>query len=536
MSFNLLRDPWIPVLGSDGPAMVGIVEALTNAPTLRGLACGNVMEKVSITRLLLAWLHRSLQGPADVDAWLDIHRAGHFDAAAIERYASEWEHRFELTGETPFFQTPDMEPIITQPWSGKSPTELELFFPGARPEITPAEAARWLVAVQSFDGAGIKKPHPADPGAKGGRSYGSPRGWTDRLANIQAVGDTLFATLLANLVAYHYTPQDRPAWENPVTTWLHNRLPEESPLRRDKDKVWACNRTPQGRCDVYTWQADRLLLRFDEDGRIIGYSRGSGDDADPASMMAIEPLTLWRHNINGSKKANRIVFDPACYDFPDRLWTGIEMILPTRPAEDGKVIVPPAGIVEWIATVEAASGMELDLRWETTVMVRDGYGTVVKRVLTDGLDFPTRALADPALGAFLGQQVERLLDDTKTYGRFVGHLTVAAAGDDSHHSRRIAASQRGRAQAQSALDPVVRQWLAEFDLDRDADEQADELRTSCYRVLSKLAEQAIAALPPTAWRPRADPDRSDRTLPTPGEAHLQFLRAIRLPIEKDPHE
>ncbi len=57
VSYNLLEERWIPVLGSDGKACrVGITAALTEAGTIRQIAASNPMDNVSLLRLLLAVL------------------------------------------------------------------------------------------------------------------------------------------------------------------------------------------------------------------------------------------------------------------------------------------------------------------------------------------------------------------------------------------------------------------------------------------------------------------------------------------------
>ena len=49
MTFNLLDEPWIPVLYADGRAeRVGIRTALTNARAIRQIAASNPMDRVAL--------------------------------------------------------------------------------------------------------------------------------------------------------------------------------------------------------------------------------------------------------------------------------------------------------------------------------------------------------------------------------------------------------------------------------------------------------------------------------------------------------
>jgi len=57
MTFNLLKENWIPVLYANGrPARVGIRTALTEAGRIRQLAASNPMDNVALLRFLLAVL------------------------------------------------------------------------------------------------------------------------------------------------------------------------------------------------------------------------------------------------------------------------------------------------------------------------------------------------------------------------------------------------------------------------------------------------------------------------------------------------
>lgn len=58
MSFNLLTQPWIPVLYANGRFdRVGICQALIEAERIRQIAASNPMDNVALLRFLLAVLH-----------------------------------------------------------------------------------------------------------------------------------------------------------------------------------------------------------------------------------------------------------------------------------------------------------------------------------------------------------------------------------------------------------------------------------------------------------------------------------------------
>ncbi len=58
MTYNLLREPWIPVLRHDGMFLrLGIIDALSQAHLIREIASSNPMDRVAIFRLLLSILY-----------------------------------------------------------------------------------------------------------------------------------------------------------------------------------------------------------------------------------------------------------------------------------------------------------------------------------------------------------------------------------------------------------------------------------------------------------------------------------------------
>jgi len=65
-SFDLVDRPWIEVVGRDGRVrLVSIKELFADAADLRCLGGDLPTQTFAILRLLLAILHRSVNGPAD---------------------------------------------------------------------------------------------------------------------------------------------------------------------------------------------------------------------------------------------------------------------------------------------------------------------------------------------------------------------------------------------------------------------------------------------------------------------------------------
>ncbi|MEW6034890.1 MAG: type I-E CRISPR-associated protein Cse1/CasA, partial [Chloroflexota bacterium] len=85
MSYNLLEEPWIPVLWSDGRlSHAGIKEALTQADRIRQVAASNPMDRVAIFRFLLALLY-----------WCKGNPPTGVDATPSDSFPHDWFSRLD---------------------------------------------------------------------------------------------------------------------------------------------------------------------------------------------------------------------------------------------------------------------------------------------------------------------------------------------------------------------------------------------------------------------------------------------------------
>ena len=251
-TFDLLQSPWIPCIQNDGTFVeLGLRDALVRAHELRELSGESPLVTAALYRLLLAVLHRALQGPADADEWADLWNAGRWDAAQLDAYLERWQHRFDLFHpERPFYQAPDervkpksVTSLILDIASGNNRTLFDHHTDSDGISLTPAQAARMLVTAQNFGLSG--RCAPGLPNF----TYGS--GVKGVLFFVQ--GDTLFETLALNLLPYPddtiliHHPEDRPAWEM------------DDPFTPDRTR-------PHGYLDYLTWQNRRILLLPEETG------------------------------------------------------------------------------------------------------------------------------------------------------------------------------------------------------------------------------------------------------------------------------
>jgi CRISPR system Cascade subunit CasA len=279
--FNLLHEPWIQVRDAGQSRAVGIAEALIQAHTIERLQDPSPLAEVALTRVLLAVLHRALEGPTSEAQLIELYRMGRFPRDRLMAYLELWRDRFWLFHpEAPFWQIGDLPDDAPMPWTklrtefacGNNPTLFDHHFDDAPPQASYAEAARALAIHQTFTPGGLIKrlgvsSCKAAPLASG--------------AVFLPLGTNLFETLVQSLALYELEG-DQPVWEAEPIGY------EE--LRGDRNKRPKKKVTLAGRTRVYTWVSRGVRLLRDEGGvRHVAYGPGVHaleDGAAPDAMGA----------------------------------------------------------------------------------------------------------------------------------------------------------------------------------------------------------------------------------------------------------
>jgi len=248
-TFNLVEEAWIPAVHREGQTVtLGLRDVLLQAHDLQALAARSPLETAALYRLLLAILHRVF-GPSGYDAWDDLWSAEQFEASVLNVYFDEWGdrlHRFDLfDAEHPFYQAPDnrVKPkppnkLLLDLAFGNKATLFDHHTDAAGVALTPAEAARAVVAAQCFGLAGLS----------GIRGATFTDGACTRGVLFLVQGENLFETLLLNLLRYPteddvlvHRAGDQPVWEM-------------------DDPFTPARTRPLGYLDYLTWQNRRILL------------------------------------------------------------------------------------------------------------------------------------------------------------------------------------------------------------------------------------------------------------------------------------
>lgn len=274
-SFNLVDSAWIPCVTEEGVVQhLGILNSLTDAHRVTEIRDQSPLVTVALHRLLLAVLHRVFgpDGPAD---WARLWSGGRgtFDPAKLTDYLRGPFHpRFDLFDATyPFYQTASLPVGPPDPRTGRPKYQkpvwrmahevaysdnMALFSHFTDDDwdgYPPAQAARWLVALQSFALGGLitcleSEKRRVDGSADAGQLIKS--------AVTLARGSNLFQTLALNLV--HYSADD----DAPFAF----RADKDLPAWERADETRPADRPYAGYLDLLTWQSRRVRLVPAEDG------------------------------------------------------------------------------------------------------------------------------------------------------------------------------------------------------------------------------------------------------------------------------
>jgi CRISPR system Cascade subunit CasA len=231
-TFDLCTRPWVPCTTLDGSSIeLGLREVLVKAHELRAVDDPSPLVSLALHRLLLAVLHRVLDGPKNPAEWGLVWKAGQISPELVDAYLDGYRHRFDLFDpEHPFFQVADFSTVdkkgvptdagpvtrlSVESSSGNNSTLFSHDVDSRIVSVRAAQATRMLVATQAFALGGGQGP---SSNRFGKHPYSSHAPMAGAVA-VLVTGKSLFETLLLNLLDHRTrgVPSqgggDRPVWE-----------------------------------------------------------------------------------------------------------------------------------------------------------------------------------------------------------------------------------------------------------------------------------------------------------------------------------
>ncbi|GAA5112702.1 type I-E CRISPR-associated protein Cse1/CasA [Haloechinothrix salitolerans] len=505
--FNLLDEPWIIALSPDGREdAFSIIDIFEQAPRLSVIGGEVPTQAFAITRLLLAYLHRAIEGPADQAEWARLWNVHELPMDAIRAYADRVRSRFNLfDDEAPFFQVSGLRTekgetshprklVADVPDPGRNNLPLFTMRSVANVAMLSAdEAARWLLHVHAFDPTGTKSGAAGDRKMKDGKGYGSSIGWSGQLGGVLAEGNDLRETLLLNLLPWDATNYVRIGGANDLPPW-----------ERDPDTAaWSEDRPPRGAIDLYAWQTRRVRLVGDRSG-VTGVVLANGDRIQSQNRHGVDPHTAWCRRKPQSTNRNDDVYIPQTHDPTRSVWRGIGALLPSvSPRSGGKgaqrYLAP--GVLKCVSDLVGEGHLpdEYIVKLRALGAKYKAQNTTFAEIIEDTLPMPLVLLREDHPDA--GRTAERAVKDADNAGSclwwFAEHLAQAAGAE-----AKSGAVANAVEALYSALEQPYRRWLAQFGPDRDLAVAEREWQASVRAACLPIASELITAAPTTAWTGR----------------------------------
>lgn len=294
-TFNLITDKWIPVFRDNSEEELSLKELfeLANEHDHMQLLGDSHPQELALLRLLLAIVQTVY---SNKDAQEELKTQGSFDNKIME-YLLNNKNKFDMFGSKPFYQVTlnefnslvaDKDKIKPGKTSGvvaikqlnrtisESENSPNIFAPktkATKNDLTMSELVRWLITYQNFTGSTDKVKVKLD------HNFKKSVGWTYKLNPVYIRGNSLFDTLMANLVNDDNT--QKPVWD-----WDINKY------------VAQIETLPNNVAQLYTLQSRLIHIMWNEQTPVI-YTAAL---PIPSLVGAdIEPMTTWRINKKGER-------------------------------------------------------------------------------------------------------------------------------------------------------------------------------------------------------------------------------------------
>lgn len=368
-SFNLIDEPWIPCLASDGSHReLGIRDVLQEAQSLGEIRGETPLETAAVHRLLLAILHRVF-GPEGAAQWGKLYHNPGFDLAGLDAYLqlSDIHHAFDLFGEQRrFYQSRDPRAgkksvisMVIHAASGNNSTLFDHSTEYVGLELTPAQAARALLVSQMFGIGGLS---------------GLPDKFTDGPAAkgilFFAKGSNLFETLLLNMLRY--------SEDEPIPTPNNDDLPAWEMA----DPFQPARTKPKGYLDYLTWQNRRIwLLPEKVNGHVIVRQMSWA----PGLMMEADDIDPMKH-YRASRTSG---MQPLCFSSERALWRDSGVLFQIASAD-----AKPPLVVSWLDKLARRSLIDPTKRFQLVALGMAKNKASVEFLRAESLPLSLRLLAD----------------------------------------------------------------------------------------------------------------------------------------------
>ncbi|MFF8831495.1 type I-E CRISPR-associated protein Cse1/CasA [Streptomyces sp. NPDC015131] len=535
---NLLTDPWLQAGLADGSALrsdrpddvlpeQSVRRLLLEADKFTDIVVDLPTQKAAIYRqVLLPLVVDAIGRPADAAEWLRMFQAGAFTARQrtdLADYLDKHQHLFNLFDPLdPFAQVADLHTakgdtkgsalLVATAATGNNVPLFSSRTEADALELTPAQAARWLIHTHCWDTAAIKTGAVGDPMAKSGKTTGNPTGPLGQLGVTMPIGANLYQTLLLNI------PYGQALLQDDLPQW--RRRAKEGDVRETLScatPAWQ-TRAARGLLDIWTWQARRIRLIPEEtpDGpRVTRVLVAAGDrldlnpDTEPHTAWITDPPAGARSRAPSARSAAAKTARPRRH-LPGRAgWRGLDALLAIQALDQDRGATATrrgftsSRALRQLSDISRRLPYRYPLRVELTGITYGNQSAVIEDVYFDDIPLPVTAL-DPdgdVYGALLGV-VQQAEDLATALNHLSGDLRRAVGSEPIPWDK----GQRPGETLLHALDPVVRRLLAGLckagdDFDR-CEQGLEAWEAKAEQITWRVAEGLFTTAPPTAFTGR----------------------------------
>lgn len=270
MVFNLVDDPWIPVVSRDGTQpTLSLADVFSQAPAIAMVGGDDPMEARSIERLLISITWRVCSGRP----WREVWEGG-LPLEEIRAYLARWRARFDLDRAFQYDVAPSnptipdgLDRLVTMDTNRAT-------VPHA---VGPDVAARALLRRMLADPSGIRSGIAGDARTTRGKTMPVGPGILTVAPNTLVIHPTLDRTIIWNLPEGPNGGDETPMWE------------DEADRPRG---VYEVSEVGAGR--VLVWPGRRLRLTLDADDHAVGAFIANGDQLPSTNIRSADPHALMR--------------------------------------------------------------------------------------------------------------------------------------------------------------------------------------------------------------------------------------------------
>ena len=374
-----------------------------------------------------------------------------------------------------------------------------------------------------YDDGGIKPYYPKNsPMNRADDVAKCSSAWLGSISPVYAEGNTLFETLMLNLVLLRDGEFSEEAlWADPRPAW------ESDALRNVEMQGVQPPDDPAGLCSF----PSRRIMLIRQGERVIGFIRYVGEAFSRDAAQG-EQWTLW--TLPKAKKGEVARPVPRSARLPAQLWREMGALLMVQ--SDGNACLP--GVVRWVSRLNAQASSPLHgalCRFHCVKALYDvAQSSNMTEIQDDSLTFSVDLLTEagkPWL-ALLGEELKRCDLAAWQLGLLAEQLMGAEGGKVCEGGKkRTATAEARRNEAQERfyfeLDHPFRQWLQTLRVEDDSEvrrDRVDALRRIMRETALRCGREMLDRVSPAAYARRKQGEGEKRV--TAPEAWLIFRRII----------